>query len=955
MRTRTRLMSSITVSIFISAIIACLVYFMLQQVKNELGKSRVYDAMIFKTNALNTLLADMKQDFEPTDLTQIRAVCLSLRDLLEQASSAYPAEQALIVQIRINYENLGLLIDQLEVSGTGMGSLSLEDRKAMIDTQLFIKVRRIADDVYRLSGMHLERVISIQSRNGIAVLLLLTALIVFNTLVFVISHRKIVQSEESLGESEERLKYVLEGSRDGFWDWNLKTGEVNRNERWAEMLGYSFKDIAFSVPQWEDLVHLDDRPRAWQSITDHLEGKTEHHECEYRMLHKSGEWVWILDRARVVKLDDDGKPSRMAGTHTDITERRKIEEQIRTSEETFKALVEGAPDALFVQTGGLFAYVNSQALKLFGAESHEQLLGKPVMDRFHPNFHETVRERIRLLNVEKKSPPTLDQIYLRMDGSEIHVEVSAVPIRFANQDGALVFARDITDRKLAEEALRESEQRYRAVVDNLHVGISVINRRMEIVAINRFFEAYYPEVRPGTGQTCYSAYNEHPRSSPCSHCPCLLTFQDGGVHECEIETPVGDKIRNYRITSCPVKDHPGGVQLVVELVEDITERKSLYSQLAQAQKMEALGTLAGGIAHDFNNLLQVIIGYSDFMLERKKEVGEDCTDLQKIYDAGQRGADLVKGLMAFSRQEQAKLVPVSLNDETKKIERLLYHTIPKNIVIELHLEQIPQLIKAEPSQIGQILMNLAINSKDAMPEGGKLVIETQNVTLDDDYCGRHIRVSPGSYVLMTVSDTGTGMDSETMSHIFEPFFTTKGLGKGTGLGLATVYGIVKQHNSHIFCYSEPGHGTTFKIYFPAIHGDDIPVCPSDDSATPGGTETILLVDDDENIRDLGARILEQKGYSVITAQNGKEGLEIYEKVGDTIGLVVLDLIMPEMDGKLCLEEILKINPGAKILLASGYSPNGSAKTLISRGARGFVNKPFLSKELLARIREALDT
>lgn len=758
--------------------------------------------------------------------------------------------------------------------------------------------------------------------------------------------------QESLKRNEQRLRLSLEAAKAGAWEWDLQSGENYwSNELWA-VYGLEPHSCEPSYQAWLQSIHPQDRDRAAEAVQE-ASSKGLELLAEWRVLDKKEGERCLMSRGRPIR-DEHGKVLRYVGIVMDITERRKIEEQIRTSEEMFKALVEGAPDALFVQTGGLFAYVNNQALKLFGAESPEQLLGKPVMDRFHPGFHETVRERIRLLNVEKKRPPTLEQIYLRMDGSGIDVEVSAVPIRFGNQDGALVFARDITDRKQAEQALRESEQRYRALVDNLPMGISVINPKMEIVAINPFFSVCYPDVRPNAGQICYSTCNDPPRSSPCSYCPCVLSFQDGEVHECETERPDGNRVRNYRIVSSPVKDDSGEVQFVVEMVEDVTERKSLQSQLAQAQKMEAVGTLAGGIAHDFNNLLQVIIGYSEFMLERKNQVDEDRNDLQKIYDAGRRGADLVKGLMAFSRQEEAKLVPVNLNEEVKKMERLLYHTIPKNIVIELHLEQSPKLIKADPSQIGQILMNLAINSKDAMAEGGKLVIETESIDWDDEYCGRHIRVSPRSYVLMTVSDTGEGMDSETQSHIFEPFFTTKSAGKGTGLGLATVYGIVKQHNGHIFCYSESGHGTTFKIYFPVIHGDENLVSTSDDMAVRGGTETILLVDDDDDIRDLGTRILQEQGYSVITAVNGKEGLEIYKKVGDRIELVVLDLIMPEMDGKLCLEEILKINPGAKVLLASGYSPNGSAATLISKGARGFVGKPFDRRGLLSAIREALD-
>lgn len=767
------------------------------------------------------------------------------------------------------------------------------------------------------------------------------------------------QAEMQRSEMQQRLEIALEAGIIGIWDWRIDTGELFQDKYWLSQLGYLGGEVENRIESWSDRIHPDDKARVMEMLDGHLRGELPAYEIEHRLRTKSGQWKWIFTSGKVLKYDDSGKPIRMLGTHLDIHARKLIEEKLTESEQRYKTVADFTHDwEYWVDADGKFLYVSPSCERTTGYTAKEFMDDPELMERIlHPDDRcDVLAHFLTARKNEYHKAHKADFRIIRRDGQTAWIGHVCQPAYGINGQplGRRSSNRDITEQKEAEQALRESEKRYRALVDNLQMGISVINRNMEIVAINPFFAAFYPNVKPGRGQICYSAYNDPPRSSPCSYCPCVFSFQDGKVHECETETPAGKQVRNYRIVSSPIKDDSGEVQFVVEMVEDVTERKSLQSQLAQSQKMEAMGTLAGGIAHDFNNLLQVIIGYSDFMLEQKKEVDEDVTDIQKIYDAGQRGADLVKGLMAFSRQEQAKLVPVNLNDEARKIEHLLYHTIPKNIVIELHLEQPPRLIKADPSQIGQILMNLAINSKDAMPEGGKLVIETQNVDLGDDYCGRHIRVTPGSYVLLSVSDTGAGMDSEILSHIFEPFFTTKGAGKGTGLGLATVYGIVKQHDSHIFCYSEPGYGTTFKIYFPIINGEEEPVSQSDDAATTGGTETILLVDDDEDIRGLGARIMEQEGYSVITAQNGKEGLEIYKKVGDRIDLILLDLIMPVMDGKLCLEEILKINPGAKVLLASGYSPNGSARTLISRGAKGFVSKPFLRKELLVTIREVLN-
>ena len=268
------------------------------------------------------------------------------------------------------------------------------------------------------------------------------------------------------------------------------------------------------------------------------------------------------------------------------------------------------------------------------------------------------------------------------------------------------------------------------------------------------------------------------------------------------------------------------------------------------------------------------------------------------------------------------------------MQKLLSHSIPKTIKIDLRLSEALEFVLADPSQTGQVIMNLAINARDAMPDGGTLTIETANVELDKAYCAIDPELSPGAYVLITVSDTGQGMDEETLSHVFEPFFTTKEKGKGTGLGLATVYGIVKQHNGHITCYSELEHGTTFEIYLPAIQTDKAPGAYTEAGPIQGGTETILLVDDEEAIRGLGTRLLNKFGYKVVTANDGKEALEIYQRDGNSISLIILDLIMPVMDGKKCLAEILRVNPNARVVLASGHSESGLAEWRHDQG-KGF--------------------
>jgi signal transduction histidine kinase/CheY-like chemotaxis protein len=387
---------------------------------------------------------------------------------------------------------------------------------------------------------------------------------------------------------------------------------------------------------------------------------------------------------------------------------------------------------------------------------------------------------------------------------------------------------------------------------------------------------------------------------------------------------------------------------------DITEQKHLETKLQEAQKMEAVGTLAGGIAHDFNNLLQAILGYADLLRLRKGKDEPRSRELQEIISASKRGAELTQQLLTFSRRVESKLRPTDLNLGIENTRKIFARTLPKMIEIDLLLSDNLSFVNADPGQMEQILMNLAVNAKDAMPDGGKLTIKTGNVILDEEYCRTHPEAIPGEYVLLEVSDTGHGMAEETLKHIFDPFFTTKGLAEGTGLGLAMVYGIVKSHNGYITCTSDFGTGTTFKIYLPAVEQEEKPEMVVEKDLYRGGTETILLVDDEGFVRDVARQILTEFGYTVIVANDGESALQLYEQERGRVDLVILDLIMPGIGGRKCLEKLLKINPKAKIVVASGFSNIEPIKETVEAGAKGFIGKPYEMKGFLNVVREVLD-
>ena len=414
------------------------------------------------------------------------------------------------------------------------------------------------------------------------------------------------------------------------------------------------------------------------------------------------------------------------------------------------------------------------------------------------------------------------------------------------------------------------------------------------------------------------------------------------------------KILTVMITIVPVEWH--GKKALLHFVRDITEKQRLEAELLQAQKMEAVGTLAGGIAHDINNVLQIISGYIQILETRRVSEPDSQRYLENIKKATERAANITRQLLLYSRKVECRPVPMDVNEHIVSVCRLLERTIPRMISINLHLQGDLQCVNADPVQFEQVIMNLAVNARDAMPEGGQLDIETRNVLVDQEMSREHAGLESGSFVLLTVSDNGTGMDEETLSRIFDPFFSTKEEGKGTGLGLAIVYGIVRKHKGFIYCSSTPGQGTCFSIFLPACSGKEEIAEVSSDAAVEditGSAETILVVDDEEGILEIEQEMLSLHNYQVLTASSGEEALEVFTEHQAEIGLVILDINMPGMGGYQCLVELKRMNPDLKVIIATGYAGDSQVSRVFDAGVADIVQKPFKMNDLLPKIRKII--
>ncbi len=647
----------------------------------------------------------------------------------------------------------------------------------------------------------------------------------------------------------------------------------------------------------------------------------------------------------------------------DIGARQQAEEQLARSEARYRSLTENLSDVIIqVSPEGIVEYCSPAATRVGGFDPAD-VVGSSI-DRYIPERdHGRVGEAI-LRALQSKEPESLEFTLIHASGQEFPVEVTAFPIVEQDQVATLqCVIRDITERKQTEEELRRSEASLAQAQRIAHLGNWDWDiQKNELLWSDEVYRIFGLE--PQEFGASYDAFLTSVHSEDREFVRESVDRALSGEESYSIDHHVVLPDGSERIVHGQAEvsyDQTGQPSRMVGTVQDITqwkraeeERELLEQQLFQAQKLEALGTLAGGVAHDFNNLLTAIIGMTELALRHVDPDSKAHAYLARIPEQGQSAAQLISSLMAFSRRTQSERRPLPLLPLVKEIGKVLKRLLPANIDVVVKWPQQVPVVRADPTQMQQVIMNLATNAQDAMPDGGKLTIEVANVALNDEYCRQHADATPGDYVCLTVCDSGIGMIPEVQQRIFEPFFTTKGTGDGTGLGLAMVYGIVKNHSGFVHFYSEVGTGTEFRIYLPVAEEQ---TCADEEDVaedTPCGEETLLLVEDDPAVLTVGKAMLESLGYSVMTATNGQEGLEVYRAHQDEIALVVTDLTMPKMSGMALYKAIAALNPAIKVLLISGYRSPQELSELSSLGLQGFVPKPFNLEGLGKAVRQALD-
>jgi len=516
---------------------------------------------------------------------------------------------------------------------------------------------------------------------------------------------------------------------------------------------------------------------------------------------------------------------------------------------------------------------------------------------------------------------------------------------------------ELAERKKAEEELKKSESEFRrlsqefnGLLDAIPDSLMLLDRDLNILWANRAAaEGIGMAGDELAGRSCYTLWCK--RTTPCEPCPVVQCFASGTPRDETVTRPDG---RVWDIRTVPLLDEQGKVAKIIELKRDITEHRKLEKQYLHAQKMESIGTLAGGVAHDFNNILTVIVGLGQITLMKMTDNDPQRGNIKGILEAAERATHLTKELLLFSRKQESERRPVDLNDIVGRMEKFLHRIIGEDIALKQvpHGSLLPVL--ADGNQLEQVLMNLAVNARDAMPRGGEFILRTEQVVLDEAFVATHGYDQPGAYALLSVSDDGTGMDKATLQRIFEPFFTTKEVGKGTGLGLAVVYGIIKQHNGFITVYSEPGQGSTFSIYLPLTTAARQESREEEGRPVAGGTETILLAEDNDQVRDLVTSVLTEAGYAVIVAVDGVEAVRKFRENADSIQLLFFDLIMPRMNGKEAADAIHKLRPGVKTIFASGYSPDLVQQKTFLDDRSYLISKPVAPRDLLKKVRDVLD-
>ncbi|MBI4775438.1 MAG: PAS domain S-box protein [Deltaproteobacteria bacterium] len=765
--------------------------------------------------------------------------------------------------------------------------------------------------------------------------------------------------ECALRESEEKFRSISGGALDGIMMIDAE-GKISFWNKAAEaMFGYSPEEALgrelhlLLAPE----IYHESYYTAFSAFKETGEGPAVGKTLELSALKKNGEEFPVEISISSLKLR--GK-WHAVGVVRDVTDRKRGEEALRESEEKFRKFSDEASlDGIIIHERGRILYVSEPFAKMYGY-TREELIGLDPVDTIAPESR-----RVLLRHVRQGGEESYDVLAKRKDGSTFPIEVHPRNLLLGGRRVRTVVVRDLTERRQAEQALRESEARFRSIVEHSHDGIIIVDDAFKLIYVNeelcRIIDYKPAEV---IGKDFRTFVDEADRRMAVRY---YVKGQRGtqdapSRFEIKLVRRGGEK-RTVEVSASIVKDSAGNVQTVAQIL-DVTERKQaeeekagLEAQLQQSQKMEAVGTLASGIAHDFNNILQAISGYVQMASASKAEFEGSGEYLEQIDRAVGRASDLVRRLLTFGRRIEPVLKPMDLNLSVIQAVEMLKRTIPKMIRIETMLAEDLRPINGDVTQLQQLLLNLGANASDAMPKGGTLAFSTENISPERDSDRTDTQSGTGWYVRIKVSDTGQGMRPETLKHAFEPFYSTKEVGKGTGLGLSTVYGIVKNHGGEITCESELYRGTTFFIRLPVLKDADVQHAEEEEvfeKHVVGGDETILVADDEKDLVEVARQFLERYGYSVIDVSSGEEALEYYRERGNNIDLVVMDLGMPGMGGLRALDRMMAVDPKAKVLVASGYTADEWKRKCAEAGALEFIDKPYRFKDLLKKIRTALD-
>ncbi|WP_186441141.1 hybrid sensor histidine kinase/response regulator [Desulfamplus magnetovallimortis] len=758
-----------------------------------------------------------------------------------------------------------------------------------------------------------------------------------------ITERK--KMEITLRESEDKFKYVFDNSMIGI-SIALPSGEFYANNAFCSMLGYSREEVK-NIP-WQKVTHPDDVDLSSKVIDSIVSGERDSVKFLKRYIHKNGSVVWA-NVATTLRRDGEGKPLYFIASINDITEWKKNREQNRLYYQQIESIFRSAPAGIGMVSNRIIIKVNKRVEELSGY-SEEELIGKNSRI-FYPSDEEyeyVGREKYRQIALHGTG--TVESRWKRKDGTLIDVLMSSSQIDLNDYSKGFTFTvLDISESKKDKAALLHSERKYRTMMEAFEDPTYICSPDMHIEYMNPAMVKWLG--KDSTGQLCHKAiWGSGVKCSWCIHEKVIA----GKVTAIEFQNPATE--RYYHVSSVPIHNDQGGFSTLTSY-RDVTEVRHLQLKLQQAQKMEAIGSLAGGIAHDFNNILFPIVGFAEMLTEDLPPGSPERANAQEILCAGKRAVDIVKQILAFSRQQDNMLIPTKVEQVIKEVIKLSRATIPMNIEILNDLQQDCADVMANSTQLHQIGMNLIINAYHAVEEkGGQIMVQVREVVLGSVETAE-MTIQPGRYVRLSVADNGVGIPSENLKRIFDPYFTTKMTGKGTGLGLAVVYGIVREHRGDIRVDSKIGKGTTFEIYFPLIERKQVSSTSAvqcRDWSETERIERILLVDDDTVIADLGKQMLERVGYTVNAFTSSADALEAFENSPDAYDLVITDMSMPGMTGDLLAGKLLDIRPGLPIIICTGYSERMDREIVNKTGIRGLLMKPVSMSSLLKEVRRVLD-